>query len=464
MESDRVERTTGRVGFLGRAVRGRPLHAGRGQPRSGRVLAGTEEAPRRRGPLVRRSILLGLLLMVGSSCGPGSGGPGSVQRPPVVVTADVRSIAANNDRFALELYGRLRTMREDNLVFSPASLSTALAMTYAGARGKTAEEMARVLHFDLPPEKLHAVFGDLLRAWDAEGKQQGCRLVVANRLWGQQGFHFLPGFLDVTRDRYGAELAQVDFAGKAESARERINGWVEEKTQGKIHELVPSGVLDGTTRLVLTNAIDFKGMWTDPFLKPLTKVDTFHVPGGRKAEVPLMYQEGHFRYTAGDGLKLLELPYANSELAMVLLLPDAVDGLPALEARLTGENLYLWQAGLRPREVKVFLPRFTLESRLQLADTLEAMGLSRAFKAGEADLSGIAGDQGLFLSAAIQKAFIDVNEEGTEAAAATDINVKATEAIEGPPVFRADHPFLFMIRDRRTGSLLFLGRLVNPGS
>jgi serpin B len=400
--------------------------------------------------------LLGLILVVNASCSSKS------DRPPATPSADVRAVAEDNNRFALDLYARLRTGQSENLFFSPGSLSTALAIAYAGARGQTAEQMVQVLHFTFPQEKLHPAFGDLRRCWDIKGKERGYRLSVANRLWGQAGFHFLPGFLDLTRKHYGAELAQVDFARQTEQARQRINAWVEEQTQGKIRDLIPAGVLDATTRLVLTNAIYFKGDWAEPFRKEKTQVAPFHISASQQAEVPLMYQQDDFRYWAGDGLKVLELLYGKGDLAMLVLLPDAIDGLSALETKLTTDNVSRWQSGLRKREVRVNLPRFRLESQFQLSYVLKTMGMTRVFTPGEADLSGMSSEEELFVSAVIHKAFVDVNEEGTEAAAATGIAVGAAAAIVEPPVFRADHPFVFLIRDNQTGGILFLGRLVNP--
>jgi serpin B len=400
--------------------------------------------------------LLALMLVVSPSCAPTS------DRPPATPSADVLTVAEDNNRFALDLYARLRAGQSDNLFFSPGSLSTALAMTYAGARGQTAEQMAKVLHFGLPQEKLHPAFGDLRRYLGVEGQESGYRLSLANRLWGQEGFHFLPGFLAVTREHYGAELAQVDFARRTEPARQRINAWVEEQTQGKIRDLIPPGVLDSMTRLVLTNAIYFKGVWTEPFKKEATQQAPFRISTTQQADVPLMYQQDDFRYSAGEGLKVLELPYGKGDLAMLVLLPDEIEGLSALEAKLNTDNLSRWQSGLREQEVRVYLPRFTLTSQFQLADVLKAMGMTRVFTPGEVDLSGMSSEEELFVSAVIHKAFVDVNEEGTEAAAATGVGVKTAAAILEPAVFRADHPFVFLIRDNRTGSILFLGRLVNP--
>ncbi len=416
-------------------------------------------ADRRMHPFRLGLPLLALVLVAGLSCARWSA---PAETKPIVVTQDMKALAEDNNRFALDLYGRLRTGPGGNLFFSPSSVSTALAMLYAGAGGETAEQMAKVLHFRLPSEKLHSAFGDLRRSWNLGASGRGYRLSVADRLWGQAGFHFLPGFLAVTREEYGAELAQVDFQGQAEDARRRINAWVEEQTQGKIRDLVPPGALDAKTRLVLTDAVYFKGIWTEPFRKESTQVAPFHVSAARKTDVPLMFRTDAYPFWAGDGLKMLALPYGKGDLSMLILLPDDVEGLSALEERLTDENLSRWLSSLQTREVSVSLPRFTLTSEFQLADVLKAMGMPRAFTLGEADFSGMSREEELFVSAVIHKAFVDVNEEGTEAAAATGIGVKSVAAPEEPLVFRADHPFVFLIRDNRTGSILFLGRLMNP--
>jgi serpin B len=381
--------------------------------------------------------------------------------------AETNEIVAGNSQFALDLYSRLRADQPGNLFFSPGSLSTALAMTYAGARGDTATEMGEVLHFHLPPTRLNAAFAALNRTLNADVQQRGYRLNVANRLWGQQGYRFLPAYLAITRDVYGAELAQVDFARQTEATRRQINAWVEQRTENKITELIPAGLLDPMTRLVLTNAIYFKGDWSEPFSKRATADAPFHLTGQTSVPVPLMSRQDDFRFWAGDGLKALELPYGKGDLAMVVLLPDEIEGLAKLEARLSTAGLKRWLTGLREQEVRVFLPRFKQTSQFQLADVLQAMGMSRAFSPSEADFSGMDGQRDLCLSAVIHKAYVDVNEEGTEAAAATAVEVAPAAAPyqpHEPQEFRADHPFVFLIRHVRTGSILFLGRLVNPAS
>jgi len=374
---------------------------------------------------------------------------------------DVASVVGGNERFALDLYARLRTEQSGNLFFSPSSISTALAMTYAGARGDTESEMAKVLHFTLSQDKLHPGFASLNKTLDGNGEKRGYRLHGANRLWGQQGYSFLPEFLTITRTHYDAELAEVDFARQTEQARQQINTWVEERTQGKIKDLIPPGIVTPLTCLVLTNAIYFKGDWTKPFDNKVTKDAPFQITSQQRTDVPMMQQQGDFRYWAGDGLKILELPYGRGDLSMLVLLPAETGGLPDLEARLTSENLCRWLMNVREQPVRVFLPRFKLTSQFRLDDTLKAMGMLLAF--GRADFSGMTGKPDLFISAVIHKAFVDVNEEGTEAAAATAVIMKRGLAIPRQPAeFRADHPFVFLIRHNRTGSILFLGRLMNP--
>jgi serpin B len=383
-------------------------------------------------------------------------------KPPREATADERAIAEAGNHFAFDLYGRLRT-EPGNLFFSPASISAALAMTYAGADGRTAEEMADVLHFTLPGEPLHAAYASFLGGVSS-GSDTTYELRIANRLWGQEGFRFLPPFLDVTREHYGAELAQVDFAGATEQARQQINAWVADQTNQKIQDLLPSGVLDNLTRLVLTNAIYFKGKWADPFREGATQDAPFFVSADRTIDVPLMAQQETYSYLASDELQILELPYEGRALSMLVLLPRRVDGLADLEERLSAENFAEWSSALARREVRVFLPRFKLTSQFKLSDTLAAMGMPSAFDAKEADFSRMSSERDdIYISAVVHEAFVDVNEEGTEAAAATGAVASVTSApAREPEVFRADRPFAFLIRDNATGSVLFLGRVTNP--
>jgi len=374
---------------------------------------------------------------------------------------DVDKLAQDNNQFACNLYNHLRT-QPGNLFFSPHSLSTALGMTFAGAKGETETEMAEVLHFKLPQNRLHTAFS-ALSTWLHGANRNGIEIRTANRLWGQKGDEFLPAYLKVTRELYGAELGLVDFVGEAEAARQAINTWVESQTNQKIQNLIPPGVLNALTRLVLTNAIYFKGDWASPFPERLTQDAPFHLSADKSVDVPMMFQKKSFRYAAVAEVQVLELPYAGNDLAMLVLLPEEVEGLAVLEEKLTPEALSRWASSLRKQEVRVYLPKFTMTSQFNLRSVLQEMGLASAFDPDRADFSGMTGTRELFISEVIHKAFVDVGEKGTEAAAATGVVIGVTSApIEEPPTFRADHPFLFLIRDTRTQSILFMGRVTDP--
>ncbi len=400
---------------------------------------------------------------------------------------DTEAVVEGNNAFVLALYAQLRGL-EGNLFLSPYSISTALAMTHAGARGATAGQMAQVLRLPIerykaldsdnqgnPPyrieqrpmsvEQLAAAFGRLQKGLRAEAKKKGYELSVANALWGQKGYGFLGDFLSLVEANYDGRLEQVDFVGATEAARRTINAWVEEKTNNKIEELIKPGVLSELTRLVLTNAIYFKGNWDRQFKKAATQPGPFTTADGKKTEVPMMNQTEEFRYIETETFQGLDLPYVDNELSMVVLLPKKIDGLGDFERTLTAENLSQWLGQLHKRKVIVSIPKFTMTSQFSLASVLKSMGMSDAFTPYVADFSGMNGRRDLFISAVIHKAYVEVNEEGTEAAAATGVVVGVTSAMPTqPPVFRADHPFLFLIRDNRTASILFIGRVTNPKS
>lgn len=372
----------------------------------------------------------------------------------------VTDIVDGNNEFAVSLFARLREQR-GNLFYSPYSLSTALAMTYAGARGQTAEEMAKTLHFTAPPERLHRAFHELIARMNGGGKSRPYQLAVANALWGQKGDPVLPEFLHLLATDYGASFDQVDFRS-SEDARRVINEWVEEHTQRKIKNLISAPQPLPGTSLILTNAIYFKGTWEHQFVKLATHDEPFTTGAGEKVQVPMMHQVERLAYHEGASFQMLELPYAGGDLSMVILLPKATKGLRELEESLTAKKLSDWAHALRPRRVSVSLPRFKIEGAFSLGKTLADMGMPTAFK-GEADFSGINGSRDLFISDVVHKAFVDVNEEGTEAAAATGVVMtRASKAAEPITIFRADHPFLFLIRETKTGSVLFLGRAADP--
>jgi serpin B len=372
------------------------------------------------------------------------------------------AVVRGDNQFAVDLYAQLdRGQEGKNLFFSPTSISLALAMTAAGARGPTQAEMATALHLDADLAQAHAHYHQLLEKWNAVGRQRAYQLRAANRLWGQKGHAIRPEFLALTRQQYGAEMQLVDFAQAAAASRE-INRWVEEQTNDKIKDLIPPGSLDALTRLVLTNAVYFKGDWVHPFDKRNTQEEDFSISAQEKVKAPLMNEQTKLGYAEEEAFQAVELPYAGRELSMVVLLPKKVDGLPELEKAITVDKLAALVAKFRVREVITHLPKFKLATSFGLNTTLEAMGMKRAFS-GQADFSGISTEP-LYISAVLHKAFVDVNEEGTEAAAATGVMVRAMAArpTEPTPVFRADHPFLFLIRDTKTGSILFMGRLNNP--
>jgi serpin B len=378
------------------------------------------------------------------------------------VPADVQALVRGNDAFAFDLYARLRD-KDGNLFYSPYSISTALAMTYAGARGQTAEQMAKVLHFALDPARLHPAFAELIRDINGRGSPRQYQLYAAQSLWGDAGLPVHNNFQKLIRADYGADLRLMDFARQPEAARRQINRWVEQRTNDKIKDLLHKGEVDPMTRMVLVNAIYFKAAWQEPFHEYATHKDAVFHAASKEVKAALMRQTERFRYAEGEGLQALELPYKGGDVSMIIVLPREKDGLGKLEQSLTAKALEGWLSKLAPRQVAVELPRFRVEARLQLAETLAAMGMPLAFS-GAADFSGISTAQNLYLSRVIHQAFVDVNEAGTEAAAATAVVAKeaAAPVPETPVVFRADHPFLFLLRDQRTGSILFLGRLTDP--
>ncbi len=401
-----------------------------------------------------RNILLGVvvLAMVGSGLGQARS-----------ATPEVNELVAGNNAFAFDLY---HALDGENLIFSPYSVSLALAMTYAGARGSTETQMADTLHFTLPQEALHPAFKtldeSLPRAVDG-ATDESFRLNVANALWGQAGYPFLPAFIDLLNENYGAGLQQMDFASDPEAARLQINDWVSEQTAQRIKDLLQPKTIDTATRLVLTNAIYFKAAWLVKFEADFTEDGPFTLLDGTQVTVPLMSQEESYTYASGDGYQALMMPYEGSRMAMVILLPDR-ENFTAFEESLDADQFSAIVNSLTSAEVNVTLPSFETDSEFSLSDALIALGMPDAFDPGKADFSGMA-DEPLVISAVIHKAFVKVDETGTEAAAATAVAMAATAMEENPPVeFRADHPFIYAIYDQETGTILFLGRVLNPAA
>lgn len=371
----------------------------------------------------------------------------------------VRSAVSGSNRFALELYCEL-SKQQGNLFYSPYSISTALAMTYAGAKGKTACQMAEVMHYPNQPT-CNEVFGQIIKNLNERNKES-YRLVVSNALWGQKDYQFLPEFLNTIEDNYNGGFNSVDFAGETEKSRLIINKWVEKKTEEKIKDLIQKGILNTDTRLVLTNAIYFKGNWNKQFDKKATKMSKFTLHNGTKIQTDMMNIKKKFNYAQTETVDILELPYIDKELSMIILLPKDINGISSMERSLTTENLDKWLGKLTRTKVIVSIPKFKFVWDFGLSGTLQKMGMTDAFSRN-ADFSLMTGNKDLFISNVIHKAFIEVNEEGTEAAAATAVTMALTSISPGSiPVFRANHPFIFIIRDNITGSILFLGRIADP--
>lgn len=377
------------------------------------------------------------------------------------LAADESKTAAASNAFAFDLYGQLRG-QEGNLFLSPSSISTALTMSYGGARGETATQMAKVLHLDKVGKNPHAAIGKFQHSLNALQGKGTLTLATANSLWSQQGYTFLPEYTKLCQSNYGAAPTSVDFVKQPAAACKIINQWVEDQTKDKIKDLLKPSSIDANTRLVLINAIYFKGDWANPFPAKATKSEPFQVATNQKVKVPLMMKSGHFLYGENPDAQIVELPYVGLDLSMVVVLPRRVDGLAALEKKLTAQQFATWTKALQSKEVDLWLPKFRMTTEFSLGDPLEHMGMKDAFSMKTADFSGMTGKRDLFIGAVVHKAFVEVNEKGTEAAAATGVIVEQAAEIPQSVTFRADHPFLFAIRDNKSGGLLFLGRVVNP--
>lgn len=376
----------------------------------------------------------------------------------------VESASDANNLFALDIYNQIK-QEEGNLFFSPYSIYAALAMTYAGARENTEKQMAGILHIPSDQKYIHSSLASLNKQLKEIEQKGVLELSIANALWAQKGYTFLPKFIQLNAKYYEAAFEQLDFKTNTEVARKRINSWTEEHTRKKIKDLLPSGALNTVTRLVLTNAIYFKSNWESQFKEFLTSDEPFWTASSTSVQTPTMRQIKEFNYTETDIAQILELPYKGNDLSMVILLPKERDGLSQMENSLALKNLTSLINGLSRREVDVSLPRFKMEWGLNIAETLDKMGMSDAFKYRLADFSGMDGSKELWISSVFHKAFVSVDEQGTEAAAATAVVMKFGAAPgmgKQPVIFRADHPFLFLIKENRTGTILFMGRVATP--
>jgi serpin B len=366
-----------------------------------------------------------------------------------------------NNQFAFDFYRNLNAHEKGKNIFvSPFSVSSALAMAYEGSSGNTRKQIASVFHFDMPDAKRQADFSKLLLETVA-GPGKHYKLEVANALWGQKNFHFDPAFAHTIDKFYGGGFNQVDYAGDKPGSIKKINSWVESKTAGKIQNLIHPDDINQLTRLVITNAIYFKGDWASPFMKSDTKDEPFHLGDGKTVQTPMMQQTGRFRFVRENGMAAIELPYLDNDLSMIVLLPDG-------NAEQLGESLSLEQVrqlavDMYSQEVNVLLPRFKFDTRYLVGGNLAAMGMPDAFDQGLADFTGMTGSKDLYISSVIHQAMIDVNEKGSEAAAATAV-VMMTKSMPVSKTERlcADRPFIFMIIHNGTGSILFMGRVSNP--
>jgi len=388
---------------------------------------------------------------------------------PDISSENFDELVAGNNTFTFDLYKSLRN-RSGNLFYSPFSISMALAMTYAGARGNTESQMGQTLNFSLPQEFLHPAFNALdlkLSKMPEYGsdQEQFFQMNIANSIWGQQDYDFLSEYIDLLALNYGAGLRQVDFSGESESARQTINRWVEDQTKGKIEDLIPPNAINSLTRLVLANAIYFKADWLHPFEKDNTRDMPFNLLNGDEVNLPMMSFSGSesLPYTSGDGFQAVELPYVGDTTSMVILVPD-LDTYDIFEMELNYPQVESILAGLETRKVALTLPKFSFESGFGLAQNLSSMGMPEAFDPNKADFSGMDGTRQLFISEIIHKAFVAVDEKGTEAAAATAVIMEAMMAPMEYIELRIDRPFIFMIRDQSTGTILFIGRVLDPSA
>ena len=381
---------------------------------------------------------------------------------------DLNQLAAGNRDFALDLYQQLKD-DGGNLFYSPYSISSALAMTYAGAEGKTAEEMAAVFHFLMEEERLHPAFNALDQYLESLALQEmpddmgeAFQLNIANAIWGQKDFHFESDFLDTLATNYGAGLRLLDYIQVPEESRVTINDWVSDQTDERIQDLIPQGAINSDTRLVLSNAIYFKATWLESFEESLTEDKVFHGLDGEELMTPMMSlgSDASFPYYQGEGFQAVDLPYLGGQVSMLVIVPDE-GKYTDFEVNLNSEILDEIVGNLAYQPMYLNFPKFEFETEISLATILARMGMPSAFNDG-ADFSGMTGTKDLFISDVFHKAFVSVDEEGTEAAAATAVVMSVTSAPENPLRLEVDRPFLFLIRDIQTNSILFMGRVVEP--
>jgi serpin B len=376
---------------------------------------------------------------------------------------DLKVVSQGINKFSFDLYKKLKDKnKEENLLYSPASISITLAMTYAGASGNTEKQMANVLNFTLPQHRIHLAYSKLIENLKSNKDYE---LNIANALWLQKDYKYLQEFLNIMEKYYKGGFNEVDYKTNPEGARRKINDWVSRETKGKIKDILNPGDIKEYTRFVLTNAIYFKGKWQTEFDKKSTKDEDFYLINGQKTKVKMMYQNNIFNYYENDDLQLLEIPYKGNKISMVIILPK-VGKFKTVENMMDEKKLQEWMKSARKKEVVTYIPRFKFTQRFELSENLFEMGMEDAFDEDKVDFSGISGEKDLYIRNVIHKAFVEVNEEGTEAAAATAVGgwliISLHQEQVLPIIFNADHPFIFLIRDKETGSILFMGRVMDP--
>ncbi|MFL7790754.1 MAG: serpin family protein [Anaerolineae bacterium] len=424
---------------------------------------------------ISQTTCIAIALMILASCMcPGSSRPLGLSmqsakeriKSPSVPAPDQAELIGGNSAFAFDLYHLLKEEVKENLFYSPYSISLALAMTYAGARDETEQQMADTMHYTLPQNRLHPAFNWLdlelaSRGEGAEGKDgEGFRLNIANTIWGQENYVFLPEYLDTLALNYGAGMRLIDFVGDPEGARVAINDWVSDETEDRVKDLIPQGVIDELTRLVLTNAIYFNAAWAEPFEENRTQDGTFTLLDGSQVTVPMMRHTASYGYAESEGYQAVELPYDGRELSMVILLP-AEGEFESFEDSLDAGRVDAIVNDLAYQEIALTIPKFEVESSFSLVKALTEMGMPIAFSM-DADFSGMDGTRDLYIGAVVHKAFVSVDEAGTEAAAATTVEMQLKGAPMNPVTVTVNRPFIFFIRDIETGTILFVGRVVNP--
>jgi len=387
---------------------------------------------------------------------------------PTPMPSDIpRALAVGSNALAFDLWGQLAKGGRSNAAFSPASISIAFAMTYGGAKGETAEQIEKVLHFEGEPAALGASWGALGR--ELSDPSRPIKLRIANRLYGEKTYAFVPEFLERTKTSFGAPLELVDFKTAPEPARQTINAWVEQQTEKRIKGLLPPQSLEPLTRMVLVNAIYFLGDWAKPFEPSRTSDEPFHTSASATKRVPTMKQTDYFGVGRTAGVNVLELPYKGNTASLLLVVPENVDGLAAVEATLSSSTLETWKRAATPQNVSVWLPRFAVNpaESLPLSKHLTALGMPIAFDRDKADFTGIGNPKDerekLHIAEAFHKAFVKVDEKGTEAAAATAVVTAEGAGMPAKPIeLKIDRPFLFFVLDKPTGLVLFMGRVTEP--